>query len=138
MAVYVWGLGTQKFTIFLPPEARYEVEACMRGPNTLKRLRLQWMRLPGRVATDVVDQRQNFTHRYLLYPNPSLNAALLLPCDSLIVLYCFLNTLLYSLLKGPYSLSRTATVISNLKLEVYIINIGRDICTCISLRIWLK
>ena len=37
VAVYVRGIGTQRLTILLPPKAGYDVEACLRKPNTLNR-----------------------------------------------------------------------------------------------------
>ncbi len=73
MAVYVQGLGTPRVIIFLLPEAGDDVEACVRGPDTLKWLRFQKIRLSERVVAEVVEQRQKFTpHCCLLssYPPP--------------------------------------------------------------------
>ncbi len=56
MAVYVQGLGTPRVIILLLPEVGDDVEACVRGPDTLKWLRFQRIGLSERVVTEVVEQ----------------------------------------------------------------------------------
>jgi len=56
VAVYVQGLGTPRVIILLLPEVGDDVEACVRGPDTLKWLRFQRIGLSERVVTEVVEQ----------------------------------------------------------------------------------